>query len=167
MEYSEETATKVRQIISGINVNEANLKYIAEHGKINGSLHASLYDIIYKYEVQVSEQSQRITNLIEVKDKLYYRCEELTEQVERQNVLYESRGDAMDELKVENSRLRDERKDYARLLNELIGFIDSGYLVRDISNDHKPDWAMKQFPFLKTLAEIKSLLSKFEAPNQS
>lgn len=61
--YSEELANKVRQIINNIDVNEANFKHISEHRKINGSLHASLYDIIYKYEAERSKLIKEIERL--------------------------------------------------------------------------------------------------------
>lgn len=44
------------------------------------------------------------------------------------------------------------------VLRELFGFLDSGYLVRDISHDHEPGWAMRQLPFVSTLAKGKQIL---------
>lgn len=40
----------------------------------------------------------------------------------------------------------------------ILGHIDSGYLVRDITNDHSKDWAIEQLPFLADLVQARKLL---------
>jgi hypothetical protein len=38
--------------------------------------------------------------------------------------------------------------------------LDDGILVRDISHDHEPGWAMKQIPLVRTLVLIEAALKK-------
>lgn len=66
-----------------------------------------------------------------------------------------------------------------RELRELVGattaaladvhkMIDNGELVRDISKDHAPDWAIKAFDFVTRLQKIEQALEaarKWEAEN--
>lgn len=48
-------------------------------------------------------------------------------------------------------------------LSDVFAMIDEGWLGRDISKDHEPDWAMKQAPYLMRLkAAQKSLFTNPE-----
>jgi hypothetical protein len=60
-----------------------------------------------------------------------------------------------EELSSEIVRLRE-------LLGKLFGLIESGKLVRDISKDHEPDWALKQIELVRTLAEVSAALQPLE-----
>jgi hypothetical protein len=54
-------------------------------------------------------------------------------------------------LRAENERLRE-------VLTELFGLIESGYLVRDISRDAEPGWAMRQLPAVMILKRAAMLV---------
>lgn len=52
-----------------------------------------------------------------------------------------------------NERMRAE-------LEGIMGLIESGQLVRDISHDGEPDWAIKQLGLVRTLANAKAALAE-------
>jgi hypothetical protein len=45
-----------------------------------------------------------------------------------------------------------------RALNELFTLIDNGTLVRNISDDGKPGWAMRQLPLVHCLSDAKDAI---------
>lgn len=51
-----------------------------------------------------------------------------------------------------------ERDSVKESLSNILSHIESGYLVRDTSKDHQPNWALKQLPFLFDLKEAKKLI---------
>jgi hypothetical protein len=51
----------------------------------------------------------------------------------------------------ENERLKE-------ALKKILDHIDAGRLVRDISKDHEPDWAVKLAPLLMDLKEAAKLV---------
>jgi hypothetical protein len=50
-------------------------------------------------------------------------------------------------------------KELEESLKAIIGHIENGFLVRDISKDHEPGWAVKQLPFLNDLGKAQKLLT--------
>jgi hypothetical protein len=49
----------------------------------------------------------------------------------------------------------------AAALRDVFVMIDTGLLVRDISEDHKPDWAMRQLKFVQRLATDQAALEEW------
>ncbi len=47
-------------------------------------------------------------------------------------------------------------------LEGIVGLMDDGSLVRNISKDHEPGWAFKQIGFVKTLAHAALALAPFK-----
>lgn len=52
------------------------------------------------------------------------------------------------------------QRDLATALRDLFAFVENGVLIRDISHDHEPGWAMRQVPLVQTLAAVKAILAK-------
>ena len=61
---------------------------------------------------------------------------------------------AADEL----SRLSSEVSAHKQTLKDLFWLIDESWLVRDISNDGDPLWALKQVGYVRRLAKAKAVL---------
>jgi hypothetical protein len=60
----------VDEFIRGVHVNEANLKSIAEHGRINGTLLVELRRILHEYNAQQTvDLKLRLKQAIETKQK--------------------------------------------------------------------------------------------------
>lgn len=51
----------------------------------------------------------------------------------------------------------------AGLLEDVLTLVDSGWLVRDISKDSEPGWAIKQMKPLAMLKEAREVLARFDA----
>jgi hypothetical protein len=51
-------------------------------------------------------------------------------------------------------------KTLEKVLREIMGLLDSGYLVRDISHDHENGWAMKQIAPVMILREAAAALKE-------
>ncbi len=47
-------------------------------------------------------------------------------------------------------------------LKAMMGLLDSGYLVRNIDNDHEPDWAMKQIEPVRRLKDAVDAIARAE-----
>lgn len=52
--------------------------------------------------------------------------------------------------------------DLLAALKALMGDIDSGLLVRDISRDNDPGWTMRMFEFVRRLAAAQAAIAKAE-----
>lgn len=59
----------------------------------------------------------------------------------------------LEELGREVERLRE-------ALRDLFALMDEGFLVRDISRDAEPDWALKMIPFVQRLQKAKAALGE-------
>jgi len=54
--------------------------------------------------------------------------------------------------------------DATAVLRELFALIEDGTLVRDISRDAEPGWAMRQLPLVQALARAKQILDDAPQP---
>lgn len=50
--------------------------------------------------------------------------------------------------------------DMRAALKSVLTLIDEGKLVRDISGDSEPDWALRQLPLVRTLQACRAALAK-------
>ncbi len=50
------------------------------------------------------------------------------------------------------------RDDLAEALEELYALIEDGVLVRDVSHDGEPGWALKQLPLVRSLGKAQGAL---------
>jgi hypothetical protein len=44
------------------------------------------------------------------------------------------------------------------VLSRLLDYMDAGILIRDTSHDHESGWAMKQLPFVMTIAAARAIV---------
>lgn len=59
-----------------------------------------------------------------------------------------------------NARLIAAAPDLLDALKDLFGYIENGTLVRNITGDDKPDWAVKLLPFMTTLNKVQAAIAK-------
>lgn len=52
----------------------------------------------------------------------------------------------------------------ARTLRDFFAHVESGTLVRNISKDREPGWALRQLPLVQTLHATLTLLAALEVP---
>ena len=50
--------------------------------------------------------------------------------------------------------------DLIAALADVFAMMDEGYLVRDTSEDGRPDWAQRQFPYVQRLSKARETLEK-------
>lgn len=56
------------------------------------------------------------------------------------------------------AEVKDALRDQQSALHDLYALIEKGDLVRDITNDSQPDWAMKMIPFMRALQNAQRAL---------
>jgi len=93
------------------------------------------------------------------RDAAARRAEEAERDFEAEHERFKKRGGAIDRLEAEVAAMRD-------LLDRLYGLVESGWLVRDVSKDGMPDWAMNQIVPVKLLADVSHALKREEAKNE-
>ena len=59
-------------------------------------------------------------------------------------------------------RLQRDRTALLEALKELFAYIEDGTLVRNISNDANPGWAVGMLPFMLTLNKVKAAINLAE-----
>lgn len=58
----------------------------------------------------------------------------------------------LDQVQAREKRLRE-------ALGDVLAMIDEGWLGRDTSRDHEPDWAVRQMPYVQRLADAKRVIA--------
>ena len=70
---------------------------------------------------------------------------------------------AIDSLGTTALRIHTERDRLAHALRTLLAFVEDGTLVRNTSQDHAPDWALRQIPLVRVLADARATLDAYDA----
>lgn len=73
----------------------------------------------------------------------------------------------IDDLIADRQRLLDERKELVEALKIIFQLMDDGYLVRDTSHDHDPDWSIKALKLAMTLKKSYEVLDKLTKDNSN
>jgi hypothetical protein len=55
-------------------------------------------------------------------------------------------------------RLQRENKELKEALRDLFSMMEEGFLVRDISKDHEPNWVFKMMSFVSRLKKAQDLI---------
>ncbi len=62
---------------------------------------------------------------------------------------------------IDDAEFATERAELIEALRDLFGLIESGWLVRNIEDDAKPDFAVRQLEPTRKLAKASTMLAKY------
>ncbi len=74
-----------------------------------------------------------------------------------------SRHHADEEEKRANARLISAAPDLLAGLKDMFALLEEGYLVRDIRDDSKPGFAIRQLPYMQRFSRAKAAITKAES----
>lgn len=100
---------------------------------------------------------EEIKKLWTERDSLRAQVETLKKETEEDERSISDFAKHLGEAQAREKELRD-------ALTDMIAMIDEGLLVRDVSKDHDPDWALKQLAFLKRLKKAAALAQPVGVP---
>ena len=63
---------------------------------------------------------------------------------------------------VERDQLKELCAELAETAKKFLSYLESGTLIRDISKDHEPGWAVKMIQFVNDLKKLQEAIAKAE-----
>ena len=67
-----------------------------------------------------------------------------------------------EQIEAERYRFKELNRELTETSKKFLGYLESGILIRDISKDSEPGWALEMMTFVSDLKDLQEAISKAE-----